>query len=92
MPIELFGFSLGRSDRRKNVSTPATTFQSEVKNSKSFVPPEIDDAYTVDAGGVFGTYVDLDGQLRNENEYIKKYTGKCKKLNPKRVSKNLKAS
>ena len=73
MPIELFGFSLGRSDRRKNVSTPATTFQSEVKNTKSFVPPEIDDAYTVDAGGVFGTYVDLDGQLRNENEYIKKY-------------------
>ena len=53
MPVELFGFSLGRTNKRNNVdlSTPPQAQDAKVP---SFVIPDLDDAYTVDAGGVFG--------------------------------------
>ena len=40
---------------------------------KSFVPPLLDDAGYVDAGGYFGAYLDLDGSLKTEQEFIAKY-------------------
>jgi hypothetical protein len=72
MPVELFGFSLGRKKESEALSSTNLTVKQSGK-AKSFVTQEIDDAYTIDAGGVFGTYVDLDGALKTENDYIKKY-------------------
>lgn len=40
----------------------------------SFVPKQLDDgAVTVAEGGVYGTYVDLDGSIRTEAELVSKY-------------------
>ena len=72
MPVELFGFSLGRTNKRNNVdlSTPPQAQDAKVP---SFVIPDLDDAYAVDAGGVFGYTVDLDGSLRTDTAYVAKY-------------------
>ncbi len=72
MPVELFGFSLGRKKEGESLSSTNLTVPQS-KKSRSFVTQEVDDAVTIDAGGVFGTYVDLDGALKTENDYIKKY-------------------
>ena len=59
MAINLFGFKIGKE---------------EEKEVLSFVPPEDNDgAVTVAGGGAYGTYVDLDGYIKNEAELIKKY-------------------
>ena len=62
MAIELFGFSIGRVDK-------------DAKNKISFALPEPEDgALEVDPiGGVYGTYVDLEGYAKTELELIKKY-------------------
>ena len=72
MPVELFGFSLGRTNKRNNVdlSTPPQAQDAKVP---SFVTPDLDDAYAVDAGGYFGYSVDLDGSLRTDTAYVEKY-------------------
>jgi hypothetical protein len=63
-PFGLFGFELKKSPQKK---------KSEQK-LKSFVTPVNDDgAVTVQEGGVFGSYVDLDGTTRNEFELITRY-------------------
>ena len=59
MPFELFGFSFGR----KKIEEPITPF-----------PPDSDDGATiVEAGGLQGVYVDLDGTVRNDIDLIRKY-------------------
>lgn len=61
--MELFGFEINRKkeDKQKEKLT-------------SFVPPSNEDgALTVAAGGVYGTYVDLDGSVRTEAELVNKY-------------------
>ena len=59
MAINLFGFKIGKEDEKEVLS---------------FVPPEDNDgAVTVAGGGAYGTYVDLDGYIKNEAELIKKY-------------------
>jgi len=62
MAVELFGFSIGRVDK-------------DAKNKKSFALPEPEDgALEVGpAGGAYGTYVDMEGVTKNEQELIKKY-------------------
>ena len=62
MAVELFGFSIGRVDK-------------DSKNKKSFALPEPEDgALEVGpAGGAYGTYVDLEGAAKNEQELIRKY-------------------
>ena len=62
MAVELFGFSIGRVDK-------------DEKNKKSFALPEPEDgALEVGpAGGAYGTYVDLEGVAKNEQELIRKY-------------------
>ena len=62
MAIELFGFSIGRVDK-------------DAKNKRSFALPEPEDgAVEVDPiGGVYGTYVDLEGTTKNEQDLINKY-------------------
>ena len=58
----LFGFEIKRTQDEAN-NTPS-----------SFAPPANDDGATVVAeGGVFGTYVDLEGTARTEAELVNKY-------------------
>jgi hypothetical protein len=61
MAIKLFGFKIGKDEDEKD-------------QLKSFVPPNDDDsAVSVVGAGVYGTYVDLEGQVRNDGELIRKY-------------------
>ena len=61
--MELFGFEINRKKENK-----------EKEDIVSFVPPTNDDgAMVVTAGGVYGTYVDLDGAVRTEAELVDKY-------------------
>jgi hypothetical protein len=71
MPIDLFGFSVGRT-KRNNVNSMVSPEAAQA-NVPSFVMPEVDDAYTVDAGGYLGYGVDLDGSLRTDSQYVFKY-------------------
>ena len=49
MPIDIFGFSIGR----KQTPSPNLDPSLDVKEVKSFVPPLLDDAGYVEAGGHF---------------------------------------
>lgn len=61
--MDLFGFEINRKKEQK-----------EAEKRVSFVPPSNEDgALTVAAGGVYGTYVDLDGSVRTEAELVNKY-------------------
>lgn len=61
--MQLFGFEIQRKKEEK-----------ENKNLVSFVPPSNDDgSLVVTEGGVYGTYVDLDGSVRTEAELVNKY-------------------
>jgi len=62
MAVELFGFSIGRVDK-------------DEKRKQSFALPEPEDgALEVGpSGAAYGTYVDLEGVTKNEQELIKKY-------------------
>ena len=62
MAVQLFGFTIGRVDKDKN-------------KKKSFALPEPEDG-AVEAGptgSAYGTYVDLEGVAKNEEEMIRKY-------------------
>ena len=65
MAIDLFGFTIGRKaeiDKLKN------------DNLKSFVPPQDNDgALEIAPGGVYGTYVDLEGTAKSEAELVTRY-------------------
>jgi hypothetical protein len=61
MAIKLFGFKIGKDE-------PAS------EQVRSFVPPNDDDnAVNIVGGGVYGTYVDLEGTVKNDSELIRKY-------------------
>ena len=61
MAIKLFGFKIGKDEPAK-------------EQVRSFVPPNDDDnAVSVVGGGVYGTYVDLEGTVKNDSELIRKY-------------------
>jgi len=61
MAIKLFGYKIGKDD-------------AEADQLKSFVPPTDDDAsVAISGGGVYGTYMDLEGQIRTDADLIKKY-------------------
>jgi hypothetical protein len=62
----IFGFEIKRQQQNQPV-------QGE-QQLKSFVIPQNDDgAVTIQTGGYFGTYVDLEGVVRNEVELITRY-------------------
>ena len=62
--MDIFGFSIKRKDDE----------EKEQKKRISFVPPSNDDGSLVVAeGGVYGTYIDLDGSIRTEAELVTKY-------------------
>ena len=61
--VQLFGFEIGRSKKKQDDET-----------NKSFVIPQNDDgAVQIQSGSYYGTYVDLDGVVRNEIELITRY-------------------
>ena len=65
---DFFGFILGKKQPSPNLDPNADT-----KKVISFVPPQIEDSGYVEAGGYYGSYLDLDGALKTELEFIQKY-------------------
>ena len=65
----MFGFEIGRKkDDQQNNKNPQDQTQ------KTFALPQTDDgAVTIQSGAYYGTYVDLDGVVRNEIELITRY-------------------
>ena len=70
--MEIFGFEISR----KKDELRATT----VNQGQSFVAPADDDGTPVIAqqagyvgGGAYGSYVDMDGGIKNEVELIRRY-------------------
>ena len=62
MPIELFGFSIGKKEEKKDVKI--TTFaQADDDN----------DVLSVSGGGVHGVYLDTEGSIKGDNELINRY-------------------
>ena len=63
MALNIFGFEIGRKkdDQQQNKSAQDQT-------QKTFALPQNDDgAVTIQSGAYYGTYVDLDGVVRNED-------------------------
>ena len=66
MALTLFGFSITRKEDPVNKNQEPT--------QKTFALPQNDDgAVTIQSGSYYGTYVDLDGVVRNEIELITRY-------------------
>ena len=62
--MQLFGFEITRPKKE----------EQKEQDAKSFAIPSNDDgAVTVQSGAYYGTYVDLDGTVRNEIELITRY-------------------
>lgn len=62
--MDIFGWQIKRKEDE----------EKEQKKRVSFVPPSNDDGSLIVAeGGVYGTYIDLDGTLRTEAELVTKY-------------------
>ena len=65
MAIDLFGFTIGRKEEIEKLKSD---------NLKSFVPPQDNDgALEIAPGGVYGTYVDLEGTAKSEAELVTRY-------------------
>jgi hypothetical protein len=65
MAIQLFGFEIGRKPQEDPKSA---------EQQKTFALPQNDDgAVTIQSGAYYGTYVDLDGVVRNEIELVTRY-------------------
>jgi hypothetical protein len=61
----MFGFQLDAKQDEK---------EGKEKENQTFALPSNDDgAFTIQSGAYYGTYVDLDGAVRNEVELITKY-------------------
>ena len=73
MPIDLFGFTIGKKGKESPKLTSSETERN--KNSKSFVAPDsYDGSFEIPGGGgLFGTYVDFSGEIKNENDLIRRF-------------------
>jgi hypothetical protein len=66
--VKLFGFEISRSKKDDNQQ------QLQEPTQKTFALPQDDDgAVTIQTGAYYGTYVDLDGVVRNEIELVTRY-------------------
>ena len=63
MAIKLFGFEINRAKSEKE----------DERNTTFALPQNDDGAVTIQSGAYYGTYVDLDGVVRNEIELITRY-------------------
>ena len=67
MPIELFGFQIGK--KKRNNSSASSSIKAT-----SFVPPDKDEgASFIDGGGYFGAFIDFDAKAKTDKEFIGKY-------------------
>lgn len=64
MAIKLFGFTIGKEDEEPPIDRKLQGFATPVSD---------DGASTVQAGGYFGTYVDLDATAKSEYDLITRY-------------------
>ena len=65
--VQLFGFEISRKKTKQDNA-------SQEETNKTFALPQNDDgAVTIQSGAYYGTYVDLDGVVRNEIELITRY-------------------
>ena len=65
MPIELFGFKLGKKQGKKS---------TQPEKLESFVAPDRDEGATyVDGGGYFSAFIDFDAEAKTDIEFISKY-------------------
>ena len=65
--MKLFGFNIEKAAKKEDS-------QAKDEENKSFALPSNDDgAVTIQSGAYYGTYVDLDGVVRNEIELITRY-------------------
>ena len=66
MAIKLFGFTLGRDDvvQKQNPERPSFALPTETMD---------DGAVTITQNAHYGTYVDLEGSVRNEIELVSRY-------------------
>ena len=72
MPIDIFGFSIGR--KGKESPKPIDSSTSESNKGVSFVAPDdYDGTVGIDAGGIFGQYVNFSESVRNENDLIHRF-------------------
>ena len=65
--MQLFGFEISR------VQTSKSQNQQEPTQKTFSVPQNDDGAVTIQSGAYYGTYVDLDGVVRNEIELVTRY-------------------
>ena len=62
MPIELFGFQIGK--KKRNNSSASSSIKAT-----SFVPPDKDEgASFIDGGGYFGAFIDFDAKAKTDKE------------------------
>ena len=66
MPVDLFGFSIGRKPKEEEI-------EQNVREESFVSPDEYDGAQTVQTGGFMGTYADFSGGVHNENQFIATY-------------------
>ena len=64
MAIELFGFKLGKAEDEKAPDEIVRSFANPVKD---------DGAVEIAPGGMYGTYVDLEGTAKTEAELVNRY-------------------
>jgi len=68
MPIDIFGFTIGKNGK----VAPKPASDSDTK-AESFVgPDEYDGTFSL-GGGIYGQYVDFNGNIKSENDLIMKY-------------------
>ena len=66
--MQIFGFEIGRVGKKNQ-----DTNQQDINQKTFSVPENTDGAVTIQTGSYYGTYVDLDGIVRNEIELITRY-------------------
>jgi hypothetical protein len=62
MELELFGLTIGKKKK-----------EQDVKSADVITPESYDGSYILETGGVFGTFVDFSGSVRDENQMIQHY-------------------
>ena len=66
MPIDIFGFSIGKTTKEQEV-------EKNLKQESFVSPDEYDGAQQLNTGGFMGSYVDFSGGIQDENQFIQTY-------------------
>jgi hypothetical protein len=66
MPIDIFGFSIGKASKEQEV-------EKNLKQESFVSPDEYDGAQQLNTGGFMGSYVDFSGGIQDENQFIQTY-------------------